>query len=290
MNLRPNSLESLRSYGSKAPDSQLIQALSCHRESLTELNIDLKSISSLFLLTWCTNLVSLSLAAYGNEKPNSGASLEVVVWLKECKNLRVLACDSCFSALAFMEVLTESNIQLTSLKYRGCALNGCERFCQTLAGQINLEILWLRGSVCEYPGWSRQAVDDLVESLSQLVNLTELRLEGVSDSFTNQNIIQLASILPKLEVWSTNGYNLTDAIWGEVATLRSMRRLDLCGLTNFMSDGIFDFLEKLGVGNKGLVLSVMRARTAIELSWVEQEWIQETIAKTLEGRFEYALQ
>lgn len=79
--------------------------------------------------------------------------------------------------------------------------------------------------------------DALVVSLSKLINLTNLRLERISENFVDRHMVQLALSLPKLEIWSTDGNWLTDDIWSEVATLKSLRRLDLVVSTSFMTDG-----------------------------------------------------
>lgn len=84
------------------------------------------------------------------------------------------------------------------------------------------------------------------------------------------------------------GCSLTDAIWNEVATLRSLRRLELeVLLMSFTVNGILDFIEKLGPGNKDLVLSVKDGNKNSEFSRAEQDLIQEMIAKKVQGSYTY---
>lgn len=266
--------------------------MSGHGESLVELKLNYlpsKAVPNISLLKGCTNLVSLSLAGNGIaiddiEKSHNDDFLETVAWLKRCKKLRVLAFTKFFSAPSLMTpILLENSIRLTSLGYEGFAVRETENFYQALANQTSLQSLYLKGHL------DAPETDVVVESMSKLVNLTDLHLREVSEYFGDRHIMQLASSLPKLEVWSTSGYQLTDAIWAQVASLRSLRRLDLNALTSFTADGILEFIEELGPGNKGLVLAVMNADTDSDLSLEEQDLIQDTIAQNVEGRFEFTL-
>lgn len=134
--------------------------------------------------------------------------------------------------------------------------------------------------------------------MSQLVNLTDLRIKKVSKLFADRHIVRLAGSLPKLEGWSTGGCNLTDAIWGKVASLRSLQTLDLTTyMPGFTANGILNFIENLGLGNKYLALSLMNkaqdsnvaAGVVENLSGVEQELIQEKIGQKVQGRFEWRM-
>ena len=97
--------------------------------------------------------------------------------------------------------------------------------------------------------------------------------------------MRLASSLPKLEVWSISG-ELHDDIWDAVASLRSLRRLEFSAVTYFMADGILDFIEKLEMGNTGLVLDVMNSKS--KLSWVEQGLIRGKITAEIRGEFKFS--
>lgn len=217
------------------------------------------------------------------EELDKNADPETVAWLSGCKNLRILAFTKFFRAADLITpALSEKSIHLTSLEFEG-PVKHAKLFFTALANQTSLQSLWLRGEVDE----SKLEVDILVESLSKLVNLRDLRLRDLPHSFSDRHIIQLASSLPELEVWSTNGFKLTDAIWGEVASLRSLRRLELGNSMNFTPDRILDFINTLGAGNKGLILSLKDADMKGELLLAEQECIQKMIAERIEGRAEF---
>lgn len=308
--LRPQSLEFFGTYVSLSPGSDSFHALSWHGKSLVELKLEHLTESSmpkLSLLKGCTNLVTLKLA--GNELSNSDLEnshnevfLEMVAWLKECKKLRNLIFAQFFSASALMApILLDNSIQLTSLHYESLVMRNTKEFHQALANKTSLHSLVLARALDEgavevfrWQGrWflgdlDEDAVDadNLIESLSKLVNLTILRLPWITNSFEDRHIIQLARRLSKLEVWSTSGYGLTDKIWDEVASLRSLRRLTLSALARFTADGILDYIEKVGPGNKGLVLSM----TSLEkISYAKQVVIQKKIFKKVQGSFNLTL-
>lgn len=290
--LRPQSLESFKTSIHQRPGPELFHALNCHGESLVELKLNLfpgfqwEPIPQVSLLKGCTNLVSLSLVGskedFGLPESHIAAFPEIVAWLKECKKLRNLDFNRFFTSPVIASIFLDETIHLTSLEYEVNGSRDITEIHQALANQTSLQRLWLTidGSyqIC--------VVDGVVESLSKLANLTDLRLTSTYINLVDQHIVQLARSLTKLEVWSTCGGSLTDAIWGEVATLRSLRELDLYTSSSFTTNGIVGFIEKLGPGNKGLVLSVVQAKRHSDLSWTEQELIQATIAKQLQGRFE----
>lgn len=274
-------------------ETETFRALSCHGESLIELKLDrlsLAAIRRLSLLNGCRNLVSLSLSQnwlYELGIVRSDFFRETVAWLKECSKLRIFVCLNIHDLTTLF--LSTKSLHLTSLEYEGaCPVIGQNRgiyvrFHRALAKQTSLQKLYLKGGVIK----SGVDIDGLVNSLSKLVNLKDLRLEGISARFVDQHVVQLASSLLKLEVWSTCGYGLTDAVWGEFVSLRSLRRLELDNPTSLTADGILGFIEKLRPGNKGLILSMTTADLNSDLSREEQELIQEIIAKTVEGTFNF---
>lgn len=258
------------------------------------------TIPNVSLLKGCTNLVSLSLAgetllaeetlSADLEESHNEAFLEIIVWLKECKRLQNLGLTNLRSAPSLMatillaKTINLNSLVLTSREYGGFIMRNSDEFHQALASQTNLQSLRLKGGLDEPRSYELKDSDVLVESLSKLINLMDLRVAELSNLFADRHIVQLASSLPKLEVWLTRGFGLTDAVWGQVASLRSLRRLDLGTVTRFTADGILDFINKLGPGNTGLVLSVMNLTMSC---WVEQELIREMIAKKVEGNLEY---
>lgn len=257
------------------------------------------TVSKVSLLKGCTNLVSLSLDGDGwydfdfegsditdFENLHDETFPDTVAWLKKCNKLRILSFVDFFAAPALiLPILLEDSIHLTSLEYDGFRMPDVEKFYRALGNQTSLRSLWLRGYAHDYA----LEADVLIESLSNLVNLTDLYLSEISDSFTDRHIAQLASRLSKLEVWTTGGYGLTDAIWGEVAALKMLRRLDIDGLIFFTVDGVLDFINKLGPGNDGLVLSVISTNRGSNISSTDRALIQLKIARKVKGKFTFTL-
>ncbi len=271
-------------------------ALNGHAESLTELKLNSIKDEAMPMLSKfkdCTNLTTLLLIERPNaitdlEKSHNDVYLEMVSWLTACKSLRNVTFTSFLSAPALLKsVLLESNIHLTHLKLEGYDMWGNQEFHQALAHQTSLQSLALKG---EAEGFgSGNGNEALINSISRLVNLVELDLKDISDYFRDEHICALARYLPKLEVWWTGGYRITDDIWDDVAALKSLRRLELSAYTQFTAEGILDFVQKLGPGNKGFQLAIMMADPDCDLTEEEQSLIRETMTEKVEGRFEFTL-
>ena len=269
-------------------------ALNCHRETLTELKLNgikAQSIPALSMLKGCTNLSSLSLSENGVatqdlEKRHNDNFLEIVAWLCQCKALRSISLSNLLSAPALLTpVLLESDIHLTNLVLEGYMMSDSRNFHGALAQQTSLQDLWLKGESSDNP----EDVDLLVESLSKLENLTDMRLQDVSDNFQDKHFCILAKSLQRLEVWESTGFAITDAIWSDMASMKSLRRLEFNALTRFTSNGIMDFILNLDLGNDGLLLNVSMQDVDFDLSEEDQFMIKETIASKVDGRFEFML-
>lgn len=290
--LRPNSLESFEIISTSQIGAESFLALNCHRETLTELKvvgIKAESMPAISMLNGCTNLISLSLAENGVatqdlEKRHNDIFLETIAWLRECKGLQTISMTKMLSATGLLTpVLLENSINLTKLELEGYLMSESGDFHRALASQTSLQGLWLKGESSDLGS----DVDTLVDSLSKLENLTDLRLREISDYFLNNHICKLAQCLLKLETWWTSGYGITDAIWSDVASLHDLRDLNLSAVTRFTADGILNFILNLGPGNKGLVLNVTMGDEEFQLSEDEQLTIRDTMSSQVGGRFDF---
>lgn len=293
--LRPQSLESFETFRHHHLGGESIKALSRHGESLNKLKLYMlqSSILHISLLKGCRNLVTFSLSGirmfnHHSDELCNNAFIETVAWLKGCKKLRALAFDVCCNDPALMApVLLDNSIHLTFLQYNGFITKDVRIFYQALANQTCLQTFWLTLLGTEgahEDGVTRE--NGLVECLSKLVNLTNLRLNGMYDILFDPHIGQLARSLPKLEIWVIQGYGFTSAILGEFACLRSLRGLDLNIATGFTADDILNFIEKLGPGNKGLALVLRNFGKKVKISVAEGALIRERIWEKTKGRFE----
>ncbi|KAL8896065.1 MAG: hypothetical protein Q9207_007889 [Kuettlingeria erythrocarpa] len=292
--ITPQTLESLEIFSFMNIGPETLLSLGCHRESLTELklgHVNALALQSLNLLAGCTNLSTLLLTD-GTDRQvdlknsHNDVFLETVAWLRNCKQLRSVTIRKIRGGQDLVTpILLENDIHLVNLEVRGYMMADARDFHQALANQPSLQELQLQGESDEVG----DGVAILVESLSQLTNLTDLRLQDISDYFTDEVIGRLARSLPKLEGWWTSGWGVTDAIWNDIAKLKSLRRLDMAALSRFTANGILDFILNLGHGNEGLALAITNADVDCDLSEEEQSTIRESIAARVDGRFEFQL-
>ncbi|KAI4118385.1 MAG: hypothetical protein LQ345_001554 [Seirophora villosa] len=291
----PQTLESLEIFSYTLIGAETLLALSCHREALTELKLDYVSIpalQSLNLLAGCTNLKTLLLTDGTTPQVDlknqyNDVFLETIAWLRSCKKLQSVTLRNFRDGQDLIApILLENDIHLVNLELKGYFMADAVAFHQALSNQPSLQELHLKGDSDEVG----DGVATLVESLCQLTNLTTLRLQNISDYFTDEVIGRLARSLPKLEEWYTSGWGVTDAIWQDVAKLKSLRRLDMAAMSRFTANGILDFVLNLEPSNKGLVLAIMMADVDSDLSEDEQNTIRETMAARVDGRFEFQLQ
>lgn len=188
-------------------------------------------------------------------------------------------------------IFLENSIHLTSLQYKGSGFPYTVKFLAAMANQTSLQFLRLEEENMDNDDldeYDLEGIEILVDSLSKLGNLTDLHASEMFDCFSDLEVVRLASSLPKLEVWSTNGAGLTDAIWDAVVSLKSLRRLVFGAYTIFTVGGVLDFIEKLGPGNKGLFLDMRHSNR--DFSWMNQKWIEERIAKRVGGEFDFNFQ
>lgn len=268
---------------------EAFQALRCHRESLIDLkviDINWQICPMLSILKDCVNLESFFLSGIGPDNDHYDIEIgEVLAWLKGCKNLRSLTFREFMPLSLMIPILSGSSIHLTSLVFDASEdhfIGDFKNFYLALANQTSLQSLRIKGKASNH---YEQEDDDLVIALCKLVNLTHLNLTKLSDSLDDRHIIEIARSLPKLEIWCTSGDELSDAIWSEIASMGSLRRLIIRAWTFFTAGGILDYVEKLGPGNKGLFVSIIDPFLSSEIRR-EKGLIQETFAELVGGEFE----
>ncbi|MCJ1384158.1 hypothetical protein MMC17_007274 [Xylographa soralifera] len=289
--LRPQSLESLEIISYSDIGAETFLALNCHSKSLLDLkldNIKPEAMPALSMLKDCTALNSLSLAeTIGStdlEHTQNDIFLEVIGWLRDCKNLQTITFHKFLSGPAVLTpILLESNIHLVRLEVTDYAASKAKDFHQALAHQQSLRSIVLKsdGEVCD--------INALVSSLCKIVHLVDLRLSNVSDFFRDEHICLLASNLPELESLWISGWGITDQIWPYLKLLHSLRRLDINAWSSFTTDGLLEYISGLGEGNWGLFLAVMMADPESALTEEEQYIVQEALTMKVEGRFDYTL-
>ena len=293
--IKEQSLESLEIFSISKVGLESFLALNCHRDSLTELHlhsIGADAMVALNLLKECTNIVSLQLSesrasTTDLEHRHNDVFLEVIGWLKECKRLKSLKLKHFFSAPSLLTpILQEHDIKLIELELDEYTMTVGKNVHRALVHQPSLQSLFLKGEGDD-PGTDGYNI--LVGSLCKLENLTELRLQNISDYFNSEHICLLAQSLHRLESFATTGWGITDEVWGDLARLKYLKRLQFNGITSFTAKGLLGYIEGLGPGNEGFELAVMMADMESELKPHEEQLIRDTLTKRVGGSFNFML-
>ena len=292
--LRPQSLESFETFSYSKIGAQSFIALNSHFESLTELKlnpIESKAMPALAYLQGCTCLKLLALTEANGftdlENAHNDSFLEIVSWLRNCKKLEWVSFRFRSAPAVLIPVLLENDIHLLHLEVENYHMTGSRPFHQALGHQDSLEELWLKGDGEEA---LQDDLDILVESVSKLGHIQDLRLRELTEEFSDKHICRLAGSLPALRGFDTSGNGISDAIWPSVASLKSLHSLQLSAITTFTADGILEYISQLGRGNQGLSLSVMMQDVDYRLTDEEQAIIRQTLASKVDGRFDFTFQ
>lgn len=142
---------------------------------------------------------------------------------------------------------------------------------QSLRNQSSLEELILSGKPTDLP--SHNTV--LIQSLCRLTNLKMIDLKGVSDNFTSEDIITIATHLPNLWCLWTTGRSFDDSIWESISANPKLRRLYIEGRGWFTVDGMLDFASR--VKGRGFCLEVTRQDEEVYITEEEQDRIDDAL-------------
>ncbi|KAK4993153.1 hypothetical protein LTR50_000639 [Elasticomyces elasticus] len=296
--LQPNKLVAFENLSVAGIGAETCVALNAHGKSLNSLKLLLTNdgLPALGLLQGCTALESLELTdmlgSTNLEETENETFLDIVTWLRNCHGLRELALTNFKSAPAMLTAaFMERAFQLEKLQIKASAGSAYvvaenQDFHVALAEQQGLHSLFLSADP-DPP--TRDDIEILCSSLFALKDLRELKFTRIADYFSDTEIIRIAQNLTNLEDIYIGGTRVTDRIWDSVAGLKNLKSITLSAITRFTVGGLLGFIEKLGPGNRGLVVSVDFGDPDQALSEDEQTLIRDRLADTVGGRFEYIL-
>ena len=291
--LKEQSLKSFITFSMNGFGLQCCLAISRHSSALTELRLNMLPavIPHLGLLKGLTALETLALSddrkTVDLEAEQNDVFLELIEWLKSCKNLRTLRLGlyNCGAAVA-TPVLVQDDIRLRHLEVLDYATRDHRSFHLSLSNQRQLEHLILDSDVIE----SFDEIQALLASLCQLRQLRVLRLIGVSSLFGEDDIKVLSDNLQMLEEFYTAGLFLDDTALESVSQLRNLKVMTFLGTTRFTFQGLFEFAKLLREpGHQNFLLAVDNADPDASLSEEEQAYMRAAFAEQCGGKLEYTL-
>lgn len=274
-------------------------ALNTQGKSLKQLKLALTEdgVLALGLLQGCTALRTLAISSdrvsVDLKATQNDVYLEIVEWLNGCHLLKDVSFQNIASAPDLtIPILLNKDVVLEELDINATkedalyVVKDHHDFHRALSEQPTIHRLHLHA---DPDPMSRDDIEILMNALCSLKGLRELRLTRISDYFTDEHIILLAKHLPDLEEFTVGGYGISDAALSELGNLKMLKALTFGGVTTFTPDRLMDFIDQLGAGNEGLVLSIDMADPDSAISEEEQELLRELIVAKADGRFEYQL-
>lgn len=290
--LRPHSLEyfEVLSYSRLGPRS--IGAMGLHLNSLTELKLTSLGMDSIAALPSLTAPPALRVLVLTDSCPevlyeeHELTITRVAGWIRSCKSLQQLELRRFVDDPVLLSlVLVQDGPPLTALSVMGYDSDRARGFHDALASQKSLQNLYLSGSDIELP----EENEILVSSITQLRNLRELELEGISDGFTPDLIMVLTPFLTHLEKLWISGDHFEDIILNAFLCLPKLQNLVIRALSEFTMQGILDFIAQLGPGNRGMKLSILNSTTEASLTEEQQKLVHNTLENSLGGSFDFGL-
>lgn len=293
-----DTLEYFENIGECGIGTETCKALNTHGKSLKFLALAVpdKGIDGLGLLKSCTAIETLKLTDTRpphDLKESHNDTLEgMIEWLKQCTKLRDVSFTNFVSAPDILTpVLNEEGIDLMELQIN--ARDDCmymlrehQAFHAAIGLQTKLQSLLLKADPDPLEPVAR---NQLCESLCELRDLRYLKLTRSSDYFQDDQLQLLAENLLNLEDLLVSGWLLSDQTLEKLSNLGNLKSVTFNGLSNFTADGILEFIDKLGSGNRGLAVSIDMASLESALSSEEQDLVRDTLATKVQGRFEYQL-
>jgi hypothetical protein len=159
-------------------------------------------------------------------------------------------------------------------------------FHRALSGHTTLRELSIRADP-EPP--TRDDIEILMNALCSLSELRVLKISRIADYFNDDNISMLGQCLTHLENFYVGGFGVSDRALAGLLYPENLTQLTFGSLSRFTSQGISNFIEQLGPGNKGFGLSIESADPDYVISEEEQDALRELLYVKAEGRFEYQL-
>ena len=253
-----NTLQWFENIGECGIGIETCKAFSTHAGSLKFLSLAVpdKGIEGLGLMQDCTAVETLKLrdtqAPHDLKEMHKDTLDGMIEWLKQCTKLREVNLTDFVSAPDILTpALSEEGIDLEDL-------------------QISAK------DDCMYVLRDHQ---DFHAAIGLQTKLQSLVLKSDPDPLEPAARNQLCEALCEL----------SDLRYLELSNLGNLKTVTFNGLSVFTADGLLEFIDNLGPGSRGLVLSIDMASLDASLSSEEQDLIRETLATKVQGRFEYQL-
>jgi hypothetical protein len=291
--LAANSLESFEVISTVGIGTRTFKSLNHHSNSLTELKLCLmpEALPQLSKLAECTSLRLLQVseregfASTNLEAAHPEQFHSIVNWLGNCRRLETVNFAGLFAGPALMTpILKAGDVQLRELELEHYRVGERQELHLSLPQQRNLRSLSLAG---EYEEPAPFETEIFADSLCRIQTLRELKLRGVSEPFSDAEVIRIAQHMPELEDLYISGGWFTDSVLGGISALKRLKSVTFNTITTFTFAGLMNFISQLQPSNYGISIFVDMADQDSGLTQSQQATLREEFASRIGGRFEY---
>ena len=125
-----------------------------------------------------------------------------------------------------------------------------------------------------------------MDSLKQLKELRDLKLI-LPEILRDEHLITIISNLTLLEDLYVNGLELNDIVLDSLSSLPNLRNVTLSGISKFTTDGLLDFVSRLGPGSQGIRVTIDMADPDTMLPDEDLGVIRDCLIEKIGGTLEY---
>ncbi|KAL1961802.1 hypothetical protein VTN77DRAFT_1052 [Rasamsonia byssochlamydoides] len=228
------------------------------------------------------------LTIYNSYGQDDELSSDVGQWIGACKSLRRLEIHVFLNEpLVLANALNNTELSLEALivpdYVDSRTLEDIEAFHEALAFQHGMRELSINADLFEVPERPVNPAT-LLRSLQKLTELRTLDIQGVSQEFSQDQVLTLVSCLPHLERLTISGTGFNDSVWNSLC-FSNLRYLKIAARNCFTAQGILDFICGLGPQNRGLHLELGYTLTESNITEEDQVTLREELSRRLDGSF-----
>jgi hypothetical protein len=302
--LPANAMETFTILSMNQLGAEALKALGHHAGSLRSLGL-----ASMRDSTWehfgalgrCVSLESLSMEGLvvqpvvNWEAEHKQSFLDVIAWLKECRQLRELEMIHVPSTTQLLAPVFQSpSVQLRTLRLQLQDAGTDNAFWDSLGHQTTLKSLGVRWKEENNVVLTPSQQTSFVDSVCACCDLVYLDITNTP--LTLDDLGKMRDALPQLQDLTFDADWLTDPVLLVLARMGNLRAVNINATSSFTSQGIMEFVVALDEASSrkasglsshaGFLLNIMNQNGADKLSEQEERMLQWELESRLGGKLD----